>query len=199
MAVPREEVEQARLGPYNVVASFAGHQKAKEAKHALRERGVPNEVMVLGSQTDDAESLKAEMREEVEHSVGGGGLALHNREQFLGATKGSIVGAIVGALIGFLIGAVFLGTTAMVIATITFAIGGFVAGGVSGGLSEPRGPEQERDVHTAARTTLGVHTDDPEHVELAIPVLEGMGADRVDRFDQQGDPYKEAKGERDWH
>lgn len=185
------DVERSMLATHNVVASFVGAAKARRTADALRSRGVPSDKIVVGSGLDDAESMKGEMREEIDHSAVGPGISVATPEMAKGAALWTLLGGGIGLVLGLIIGAIFLSMTGMVVAAIAFAIGGATAGFVAGGFSEPRPTEDNRDRHSEARVTVGVHSEEIGHIKKASSFFEDAGADRIDRFDAEGNPLPE--------
>lgn len=183
--------ERATLGTHNVVGSFVGASKARRAADALRAAGVPEDEIVVAAESDHAESMKAEMREEMDHSAAGGAISVINPEMARGAAKWAVLGGAIGLVVGTFLGLAFFSTTGTLIAAIAFALGGSVAGFVAGGFTEPRSTEDARDRHSEARVTVGVHSQRVEHVKKADSLFEETGADRIDRFDAEGNPVPE--------
>lgn len=199
-------IERTRLSAHNIVASYTDRDKAEAARKELLDAGLSEEEVTVGTESDRAQSLKAEMREEVEHSAAGPGLPVVQKEQAKGATKWALLGAAAGAAIGLIAGVVMSGIGSMdgagpvVIGVIAFALGGSVAGAMFGGMAGPIEREVERDMETASRVTLGVHTPSEENAAQALQILEASGADRLDRLDSGGNPFKDdSEGERGWH
>lgn len=187
--------ERSMLARHNVVASFVGAARARKTAEALRSRGVPDDKIVVGSGTDDAESMKAEMREEVDHSVVGPAVSVATPEMAKGAARWTLLGGAIGLVLGLVIGAIFFSATGMLVAAIAFAVGGVTAGFVAGGFSEPRPTEDARDRHSDARVTVGVHSDEIGDIKKAASFFEDAGADRIDRFDAEGNPLPELTDE----
>lgn len=185
------KAERATLGTHNVVGSFVGATKARRAADALRDAGVPDEEIVVGAASDHAESMKAEMREEMDHSAAGGAISVVNPEMARGAAKWTALGGAIGLVMGTFLGLAFFSTVGTLIAAIAFAVGGSVAGFVAGGFTRPRPAEDARDRHSEARVTVGVHSERVEHVKKADSLFEETGADRIDRFDAEGNPLPE--------
>lgn len=180
------------LRTHNIVAAFHGERKSEKVVRALKDAGIPPSKISVGESGDEALVSKAEMREEVERAWGGPGLSLGTEHQIKGAALWTVVGTILGALVGAGIGVAFFGeATGIAITTVVFAIGGATAGFVGGGLAGPRYVEQAHEQAQESRTDIAVHSEDQNEVERAQAVFRHHEADRIERFDPEGNPVPE--------
>ncbi|MGH2746309.1 MAG: hypothetical protein ACRDKB_00070 [Actinomycetota bacterium] len=113
------------------------------------------------------------------------------RRAIKGAVLWTVVGTLLGALVGLGIGLALSGGAAVAITTVVFAIGGATAGFVGGGLVGPRYVEQAHEAAQENRTDIAVHSEDQSEVERAQAVFRHHDADRIERFDPEGNPVPE--------
>lgn len=183
------------LRTHNIVGAFYGPKKGEHVRRALEEAGIPRAKIEVGRSEDEALVTKAEMREEVEGAWGGPGLSLGTEHQIKGAVLWTAIGTILGALVGLAVGVAFFeGARGIVIATVIFAIGGATPGFVAGGFVRPRHVEQEHDLAQENRTEVSVHSEDQTEVERAQAIFRHHEADRIERFDPEGNPVPELHG-----
>lgn len=183
------------LRAHNIVAAFYGSKKSEQVLRALEDAGIPRANISVGSSQDEALVTKAEMREEVEGSWGGPGISLGTEHQIKGAVLWTVIGTLLGALVGLAVGAAFFGgARGIAISTVIFAIGGATAGFVAGGFVRPRYVEQEHDLAQENRTDISVHSEDQAEVERAQAIFRHNDADRIERFDPEGNPVPELHG-----
>ena len=180
------------LATHNVVAAFLDGDRLERALRALAEQDIPRSVIAVDDRDDEAALSKFEMREEVERSWAGPGVSMGTEHMLKGAVLWTFVGGVVGLILGLVVGALFFEGVLGVVATgVAGAFAGATPGFVAGGFAKPR--EIERD-HTKAqlrRRTVGVHSDNQEHVERAGIVFTEHGADRIERTDSEGNPMPE--------
>lgn len=184
-----------KLGTHNVVAAFLDERKAQDAIAALEASGIEPPKITLDG-VDESLLSKAEMREEVDKSWGGPSVGLATDPMVKGATIWTIAGAALGSLLGVILGLVlFQGAFGIAIVVIALGVAGATAGFVAGGFTKPRAIEYEHDEQQQARTDIGVHSDRQEDVETARVIFLEHGADRVERFDSEGNPVPELEGQ----
>lgn len=183
------------LRTHNIVAAFYGNKKTEDVVRALEDAGISRAKISVGSSRDEALVTKAEMREEVEGAWGGPGISLGTEHQIKGAVLWTVVGTLLGALVGVGVGVAFFGgAQGIAITTVIFAIGGATAGFVAGGFVGPRYVEQAHDLAQENRTDISVHSDDQTEVERAQAIFRHHDADRIERFDPDGNPVPELHG-----
>jgi hypothetical protein len=185
--VPAEKQPPA-LAPHNVVAVFPGMQQAREAIDALERGGIDAaEVSLLGPAAEEAaEHLDTRDRD--------AGMAERVGSR---ATVGAVAGGATGGLAGFLAGlAAFaipgvgpvLGAGVWA-ATIGGAVAGGSVGGVIGGYSAVdmnEAYELTYESVRAGRVVVGVHSEDPAHVQKGEEILRKLDPLGVDRFEASG-------------
>jgi hypothetical protein len=185
--VPAEKQPPA-FAPHNVVAVFPGMQQAREAIDALERGGIEAaEVSLLGPAAEEAaEHLDTRDRD--------AGMAERVGSR---ATVGAVAGGATGGLAGFLAGlAAFaipgvgpvLGAGVWA-ATIGGAVAGGSVGGVIGGYSAVdmnEAYELTYESVRAGRVVVGVHSEDPAHVQKGEEILRKLDPLGVDRFEASG-------------
>jgi hypothetical protein len=185
--VPANE-QRPTFAPHNVLAAFPDMQRAREAIDALERAGIEAaKISLLGPAAEEA----AENLDTRERDAGMAG-RVGSR-----ATMGAVAGGATGGLAGFLAGlAAFaipgvgpvLGAGVWA-ATIGGAVAGGSVGGVIGGYSAvdmSEAYELTYDSVRAGRVVVGVHSEDPAHVEKGEEVLRKLDPVRVDHFEANG-------------
>jgi hypothetical protein len=185
--MPSKE-EQAAFAPHNVVAVFAGMSQARKAIDALERGGVEAaEVSLLGPAAEEA----AEHLDTRERDAGVAGRVGAR------AAAGAAAGGAAGGLAGFLAGlAAFAipGVGPVLGAGVWAAtIGGAVAGGSVGGVIGAYSAVDMTEAYEltyesvkAGRVLVGVHSEDPEHVDKGQEILSKVEPLSVERFDAEG-------------
>ena len=182
------EKQPAEFAPHNVVAVFPGMPEARDAIDALERAGMDAaEISLLGRAAEEAaEHLDTRERDE--------GMAGRVGSR---ATVGAVAGGATGGLAGFLAGlAAFaipgvgpvLGAGVWA-ATIGGAVAGGSVGGVIGGYSAVdmnEAYELTYESVRAGRVIVGVHSEDPAHVQKGEEILRTLDPVRVDRFEASG-------------
>jgi isoaspartyl peptidase/L-asparaginase-like protein (Ntn-hydrolase superfamily) len=180
--------EQPAFAPHNVVAVFLGMPEAREAIDALERAGIDAaEVSLLGPAAEEA----AEHFDTRDRDAGMAG-RVGSR-----ATVGAVAGGATGGLAGFLAGlaAFAIPGVGPVIgagvwaATIGGAVAGGSVGGVIGGYSAVdmnEAYELTYESVRAGRVVVGVHSEDPAHVQKGEEILRKLDSLRVDRFEASG-------------
>ncbi len=180
--------EPPAFAPHNVVGVFPGMPEARAAIDAL-ERGAVDaaEISLLGPAAEEA-ALQVDTRERdagVADRVG------------TRATVGAVAGGATGGLAGFLAGlAAFaipgvgpvLGAGVWA-ATIGGAVAGGSVGGVIGGYSAVdmnEAYELTFESVRAGRVLVGVHSEDPHHVDKGEEILRKLEPLSVEHFDASG-------------
>jgi hypothetical protein len=184
----RRSEERPAFAPYNVMAVFAGMSEARTAIDAL-ERGAIEaaEISLLGPAAEEA----AEHMDTRQRDAGVAG-RVGTR-----ATVGAVAGGATGGLAGFLAGLVAFaipGVGPVVGAGVWAAtIGGAVAGGSVGGVIGGYSAVDMNEAYEltyesvrAGRVLVGVHSEDPDHVDKGEKILRKLDPLSVDRFDASG-------------
>jgi hypothetical protein len=180
------------LATHNVVAAFLDEDRLEGALRALAEQDIPRSAISVDDRDDEVTLSKFEMREEVERSWAGPGVSMGTEHQLKGAVLWTIVGGVAGLVIGLVIGSlVFEGTVGLFATAVVGAFAGATPGFVAGGFTKPRPVERGHTQAQMRRRTIGVHSDDQEHVERAGSVFADHGADRIERMDSEGNPLPE--------
>jgi hypothetical protein len=192
-AVAPERVELPPLQAYNVFATFAEPDRARDAVVALERAGIEgNLISALALDRSDAtepgdESTMAatvdkdvELLKELGPDVG------------RGAAIGAVAGALGSTAVALAIPGVGLALGAGILAV---AAGGAMAGTGVGGFagavsSTPATPGWEQALIDLddGRVVIGVHTDDRETYDRAAAVLDDAHSLSVRRLDADGEP-----------
>lgn len=162
---------------HELIGVFQDRQAAEEAARATGGR--------VGDGRDEQTALRAEMREEIEHT-GAGNVGPFTKEMTKGLLFGTAVGAAIGLLVGLPVGFIEFGDSTL--ATRLFITGGvgaaagatmgFVVGGGWGGrVGAEKQLAGERGVTVAA-------PDTPTTVEALLE----KGPIRIDRVRPDGQP-----------
>ncbi|MEA3077549.1 MAG: hypothetical protein QOF60_2457 [Actinomycetota bacterium] len=172
-----------------VVAVFRTEQDAEEAARDVR--SVLGRGPRVGGRTAEVESLKAEMREELEHTVvGPGSIGPFTKEM----TKGLLVGVTLGVIVGFVVSvplglvpfpSVGLGTR-LVIAGVVGAFAGATIGFVDGGGLAAKGPLEPLAAERGTPVVVDVRT--PDEIRRATDAFRRHGPIRVDLTTADGRP-----------
>lgn len=180
-----------------VVAVFRDERSARAAADAATDalRGTAR----VGEERDEVTSLKAEMREEMQHTAAGAGnVGPFTKEMTKGIAVGvplaTVIGAVLAAPLAFiplmsigfglrLVIAVLVGATAG--ATVGFMAGGFAAKGPAVQLAAERGITVAIDVRT------------PEEIELVTEVMQRHSPIRIDLTTAEGNAVSTLATEED--
>jgi hypothetical protein len=180
--------EKPAFAPHNFVAVFPGMPEAREALDALEAAGIDAaEISLLGPAAEEA----AEQADTRERDAGMAGRVGKR------ATVGALAGGATGGLAGFLAGlaAFAIPGVGPVIgagvwaATIGGAVAGGSVGGVIGGYSAVdmnEAYELTYESVRAGRVLVGVHSEDPAHVDRGEEILRKLDPLSIDRFDKSG-------------
>ena len=177
-------------GTHEVIGVFSSPASAQAAADAIAELTSTERPPRVGAAGDEVASLKAEMREEMQHTTAGpGNVGPFTKEMTKGLSVGTAVGAIVGAVLTLPLAFVNWGGLAgwgdldlalrLVIAaavgaaagaTVGFMAGGFAAKGPGIPLAAERGTTVVIDVRTPEeieRVTEAMRRHDPIRIDLA--------------------------------
>lgn len=157
---------------HNVVAAFDGLESAREAVLALERAGVAADaVALLGARTDPESNQIDDAPTEADLPV----------RIVSGAATGAVGAGAIGALTALVIPGI-----GPVLAAGIWAVAGATAGGVIGGVSGMGGSEAWRQTFTAIESgnvAVGVHSNDPEVVDLGHETLAGLDPLAINRFE----------------
>ncbi len=183
------------VAQHNVVAGFTDRDKVEEAVVRLEEAGVPRSEIRIQTSADRALVGKAEMREEIDRAWGGPAFSIATEHQTKGAATWTPIGTIIGAAVGALVGLVFFdGAAGMIASVVGLALAGATAGVLIGGFVGPKAVDADHAEAQEQRVVVAVHSEVQEHVEKAQHLLGEVGAERVERFDREGNPVPELHG-----
>ena len=193
----------------SVVAAFTNDRVARRAVEDLSRQGVsPSHIRVVPPDEvrDRARvgELRAEMQEEVVHSVAGPSIGLLAPDQARGAFPGAVGGGLIGLFLGAIAGVLWANVVdssiselgRIVIAAASLMVAGGTIGFIAGGAMKPRiesmrqpdGTLDEKRLTAERATLVAVEAADDREHEIAHAVLESAGATRVDDVDPQGEP-----------
>jgi hypothetical protein len=182
---------------HEVIAVFDDEDTARTAGEAAEAalRSHPR----VGEEQDAVTSLKAEMREELQHTTAGAGnVGPFTKEMTKGIAAGTPIGAVVGAVLALPLGLIPLMSIGLVPrlviaavvgaaagATVGFMLGGFTAKGPAIPLAAERG------------TTIAIPVRTPEEIGVVTGILEGHGPIRIDLTTDEGNPVSTVATEED--
>ena len=182
------------LAEHNVVASFADMEKARGAIDALARAGVEAEDMsLLGRAVDEARNDSDTRLRDLEATGEIG------KRAAVGGAAGSAAGALAGVAafaipgVGPVIGAGMLGA-AIAGSLAGGAVGGMV-GGVAGISLEEDWDLTFQDSIRAGQVLVAVHAAEKDDVDRAAKVLQGEGAQRIERLDAEGRRVGDGQGD----
>lgn len=176
-------------GKSEIVAVFRDDGSARAAADAAS-RALSGAKPRIGAEGVDVASLKAEMREEMQHTVAGAGNAGPFTKEMtkglsVGALGGSLVGLVVGIGLGFIPwGSIGLGPR-LIIGAIVGASAGATLGFVAGGGLAAKGPAQPLAAERGTTVSIDVRT--PEEIERVTEAMRGHDPIRIDLTTAEGD------------
>lgn len=164
-----------------VVAIFPRDRARAAAMHAREASGLD---VVVDEPADERTSMRAEMREEVDHAIfAPGSVGPFTKEQTIGIAWTVALCTIVGAALAFPIAFLSIGSISFAMrAAIAVFCGGFAGaaiGFVIGGGMPPRQQHTER-MAADRGATVAVHGSDTERVSRAAQALAADGPIRLD-------------------
>lgn len=175
--------------PHEVIGVFRDLEAARAAADAAARVASSGRAPRIGEAGGEVASLKAEMREEAEHTVvGPGNVGPFTKEMTKGLSAGTIVGIVVGALLALPLGLIEwadldLGVRLVIAAAVGAAAGatvGFMAGGFAA-----KGP----GIPLAAErgTTVVIDVRGPEEIERVTEAMRRHDPIRIDLATADGD------------
>ena len=166
-----------------IIGVFRSPESARAAADAAARVTSGTVAPRVGAAGDDVTSLKAEMREEMQHTTAGAGnVGPFTKEMTKGLSRGTAVGIVVGAVLALPLGfiewmsiglvprlliAAAVGAAAG--ATVGFMAGGFTAKGPAMQMAAERGTTVVIDVRTPAEieaVTEAMRQHDPIRIDL---------------------------------
>lgn len=168
---------------HELIGVFRDEQAAREAAEATH---APTGDVRVGEGRDNQAALRAEMREEIDHTVVGAGVGPFTKEMTKGLLWGTALASALGLLLGLPFGFIPFGDSTLATRlVITGGVGaaagavlGFVLGGGWGGAADSnKRLAAERGVTVAAPDT-----------PATVKALLEKGPIRVDRVTRDGQP-----------
>lgn len=172
-----------------IIGVFRDEAAARAAADAAARAVGRTAAPQVGGSGDDVTSLKAEMREEMQHTfVGPGSVGPFTKEMSKGITVGTIVCTIAGALLALPLafipfGDIGIGARLFIAAAIGAAAGatvGFMAGGFAA-----KGPGQPLAAERGTTVSIDVRT--PEEIERVTEAMRAHDPIRIDLTTGAGD------------
>lgn len=180
-----------------VVAAFDEEAETETggiAEVAERAGADPGQVSV-GEPGDEAASLNAEMREEVDNTIAGAGnVGPFTKEMTKGLSVGTALGAPLGALLALplaflpVLGDVHVATRIVIVVAVG-AFAGSTLGFVLGGGLAQRMEEKGKRLGAERGPVVGVDVDGRDPAPAA-EALKDAGAVRVDEVGPEGEPRR---------
>ena len=169
---------------HEIIGVFRTEDAARAAADAAARAASSASSPRVGAPQDEVASLKAEMREEMQHTTAGAGnVGPFTKEMTKGLSTGTIAGIVIGALLALPLGFIEWASIGLVPrlliaaavgaaagATVGFMAGGFAAKGPGIPLAAERGTTVTIDVHTPEeieRVTEAMRRHDPIRIDLA--------------------------------
>ena len=188
---------------HEIVGVFRSRESAQAAADDAARVASTGVAPRVGEAGDDVASLKAEMREEMQHTTAGAGnVGPFTKEMTKGLSTGTIVGAIAGAVLALPLGFIEWEPISLVLrlliaaavgattgATIGFMAGGFTAKGPGLPLAAERGTTVVIDVRTPEeieRVTEAMRQHDPIRIDLTT-----AGGDAVSTLSTEEEELRE--------
>jgi len=165
-----------------VIGVFRDAQAARAAADAAAKVTSSNTTPRVGDAEDGVASLKAEMREEMQHTtVGAGNVGPFTKEMTKGLSAGTTIGLVVGAVLALPLGFIEWMSLGLVprllIAAAVGAAAGATVGFMAGGFTA-KGPGQKLAAERGTTVTIDVRT--PEEVEAVTAVMRRHDPIRID-------------------
>ena len=174
---------------HEVVGVFRTSEAAEAAADAAARVASSGVAPRIGQPGDEVASLKAEMREEMQHTtVGAGNVGPFTKEMTKGVSVGTVIGAAAGAVLALPLGLIEWEPIGLVLrlliaaavgaatgATVGFMAGGFTAKGPGIPLAAERG------------TTVVVEVATPEEIERVTDAMRQHDPIRIDLTTSGGD------------
>lgn len=191
------------IDTHEIVGVFRSPEAARAAADAAARVTSTTTAPRVGQPGDDVASLKAEMREEMQHTtVGAGNVGPFTKEMTKGLSAGTIIGIVAGAVLALPLGfiewePIGLGLRLVIAAavgattgaTIGFMAGGFTAKGPGAPLAAERGTTVVVDVRTPEeidRVTDAMRQHDPIRIDLTT-----AGGDAVSTLSTEEEELRE--------
>jgi hypothetical protein len=184
----------------NVVAVFRDRPSAERAVRQAVAAGLSPSLVHEGVPEDEVAALRAEMREELEHTiVGPGPVGPATKEQTKALRISLPVATVVGAAIGILFGFLPIGHAAVALRIVIGAVSGAVAGAtvglvLGGGLGAKRPAEP---LAAARGVTVRVEARSREEGESVARIFGRLDPIRVDLMTAFEQPARTVTTEED--
>jgi hypothetical protein len=175
---------------HEIVGVFRTPEAARAAADAAGRVVTGSTPPRVGGAGDDVASLKAEMREEMQHTTAGAGnVGPFTKEMTKGLSTGTVVGVIAGALLALPIGLIEWEPTLglamrLMIAAVVGAVAGGTVGFMMGGFTA-KGPGQALAAERGTTVVIDVRT--PEEIERVTEAMRGHDPIRIDLTTAEGD------------
>lgn len=174
-----------------IIGVFRTPEAARAAADAAAKAASTMNAPRVGNAEDGVASLKAEMREEMQHTTAGAGnVGPFTKEMTKGLSRGTVIGIFVGAVLALPLGFIewmSLGLVPRLLiaaavgaaagATVGFMAGGFTAKGPAIPMAAERGTTVTIDVRTPQEieaVTEAMRRHDPIRIDLAT-----LGGDAI--------------------
>ena len=173
-----------------IVGVFRTPEAARAAADdAARARTTTATAPRVGAPGDDVASLKAEMREEMQHTTAGAGnVGPFTKEMTKGLSAGVLVGTVVGAVLALPLGFIDFMSLALparlVIAAAVGAAAGATVGFMAGGFAA-KSPSQRLAAERGTTVVVDVRT--PEEIERVSEAMRRHDPIRIDLATGAGD------------
>lgn len=172
-----------------IIGVFRDARAARAAADAASKVTSSHMTPRVGDAADDVASLKAEMREEMQHTTAGAGnVGPFTKEMTKGSSAGTLIGLVVGAVLALPLGFIEWLSLDLVprllIAAAVGAAAGATVGFMAGGFTA-KGPGQKLAAERGTTVTIDVRT--PEEVEAVTAVMRRHDPIRIDLATTEGD------------
>ena len=167
-----------------VVGVFRDRGAAERAaREAQRAAGISQEQVAIDAEADERFALRAEMREEVDHTVAGPGpVGPYTKEMTKGLVRSHVLWVPIGIVVGLLLAFIPIGGTSLGFRLLLWGIVGGIAAAVvalaiGGGLSA-KGPSEPMAAERGV--TVGIMVNSGEEARRAAEVLSQHDPIRLD-------------------
>lgn len=186
-------MEEPGVPGEELVAVFRDDHAAEAAADAVRRMGVDPGRIRVGEEGDEVASLRAEMREEIEHTIAGpGSFGPFTKEMAKGAAAGVVLATVAGAVLALPLGLIDVGGLSLparlVIAAVVGAAAGATLGFVLGGGLGAKGPGDKLAVERGV--AVGVRLGGRERADEVVAALEEQKPIRLDVVSRRGQPIQ---------
>lgn len=171
-----------------IIGVFRDERTARAAAEAAAQVTSSSMTPRVGNAEDGVASLKAEMREEMQHTTAGAGnVGPFTKEMTKGLSTGTVVGLFVGAVLALPLGFIEWMSLGLVprllIAAAVGATAGATVGFMAGGFTA-KGPGMPMAAERGTTVTIDVRT--PEEVEAVTAAMRRHDPIRIDLTTAEG-------------